>query len=60
MSASTTVLASVFNDDGRCIGFVLARGLTGFEGFTTAEKSIGLYPSARQAANALLIKEGGV
>ena len=41
MTPSTTVLASVFDDDGRCICFVLKRGLAGFEAFTTAERSLG-------------------
>jgi hypothetical protein len=59
MSTSTTVLASVFDNDGRCLGFVLKRGLTGYEAFSTAEHSLGLFPTAKQAANALLIKEGG-
>jgi hypothetical protein len=36
--------------DGReAIGFILARGLAGFEGFTREEQSLGL-PVARHAA----------
>jgi hypothetical protein len=53
-------LASVFDDDGRCIGFVLERRPTGFEAFTANEQSLGLFPTARQAANALLIEGGGL
>jgi len=46
--------------DGReCLGFVLSRGRAGFEAFDREERSLGLFPTAKQAAGALLIKEGG-
>jgi hypothetical protein len=40
--------------DGReCAGFILARGKLGFEAFSADQKSLGLYPSQREAAHAL-------
>ena len=57
--AQAAPLVSVFNDDGRCLGFLLPRGLVGFEAFTADEQSVGTFPAAKQAAGALLIKEGG-
>jgi len=45
--------------DGRqCLGHVLGRGPKGFEAFDREDKSVGLFPTAKQAANALLIAEG--
>lgn len=46
-------------DGKECIGHVLARGKLGFEAFDPNDKSIGIFASGRQAANALLlVKEG--
>jgi hypothetical protein len=49
--------------DGReAIGFVLARGRAGFEGFDREERSLGLFPAAPTAANAVFdasANEGG-
>ena len=46
--------------DGRqCLGHVLARGKTGYEAFDPNDKSLGIFDTQRQAANALLIKERG-
>src|SRR5262249_48076261 len=40
--------------DGRnCIGFLLSRGRDGIEAFTSDETSIGLFPTAKLAADAL-------
>jgi hypothetical protein len=40
--------------DGReCRGFVLSRGRAGFEAFDREERSLGLYPAAPAAANAV-------
>ena len=36
-----------------CVGFILARGKTGFEVFTADQKSLGIYPTQREAAAAL-------
>jgi hypothetical protein len=45
-------LVSVY--DGReCIGFILARGRTGFEAFDRNERSAGLFPTQQAAAAAL-------
>ena len=53
-----TPLVSIY--DGReCLGHVLSRGPKGFEAFDRDDKSVGLFPTAKQAANALLIAEGG-
>jgi hypothetical protein len=57
--AQAARLVSVFNEDGTCLGFVLARGLAGFEAFTADDRSLGVFPAAKQAANALLVEVGG-
>jgi hypothetical protein len=43
----------------QCLGHVLSRGPKGFEAFTADDKSVGIFPTAKQAANAILITEGG-
>jgi hypothetical protein len=58
--SDTARLVSVFDDDSTCLGFVLARGPAGFEAFTGDERSLGLFATAKQAANALLINGGGL
>ena len=48
----TTPMVSVY--DGRdCLGFILARGKLGFEAFDAQERSAGIYPTQREAADAL-------
>jgi hypothetical protein len=37
-----------------CIGFVINRGSAGFEAFTADEKSLGLFPTQREAAAAIM------
>jgi hypothetical protein len=37
-----------------CIGFVLNRGAAGFEAFNADEKSLGLFPTQREAAAAIM------
>jgi hypothetical protein len=50
--SATTPMVSVY--DGRaCLGFILARGRSGFEAFDREERSLGLYPAAPAAANAV-------
>jgi len=40
--------------DGRaCLGFVVSRGRSGFEAFDRQERSLGLFKTAAQAANAV-------
>jgi hypothetical protein len=49
ISPSTTVMAS----DGAAASATCSPGLAGF-----AERSLGLFPTAKQAANTILIREG--
>ena len=43
--------------DGRhCLGHVLSRGPKGFEAFNTDDRSLGLFQSQAEAANALVEK----
>jgi hypothetical protein len=37
-----------------CLGFVLNRGAAGFEAFSADEKSLGLFPTQREAAAAIM------
>jgi hypothetical protein len=49
-----TTSALTYVTDGReAIGFVLKRGRSGFEGFDRQERSLGLFKTAAQAANAV-------
>jgi hypothetical protein len=58
MKTNTAPLAYVY--DGRaCLGHVLSRGPKGFEAFDQDDKSFGIFETQRQAANALLVREGG-
>jgi hypothetical protein len=45
-------MVSVY-DGQRCLGFILRRGKLGFELFDHNERSLGLFPSQREAARAL-------
>jgi hypothetical protein len=38
----------------RCLGFILPRGKLGYEAFDDADMSLGVYPSQRDATNALI------
>jgi hypothetical protein len=52
MSDNATPMLSIF--DGReCIGFVLARGVAGYEAFDRDGRSLGLFATRRAAADAL-------
>jgi len=52
MKTTTAPLAYVY--DGReAVRHVLARGRSGFEGFDRQERSLGLFKTAAQAANAV-------
>jgi hypothetical protein len=51
-------MANVFDDDGRYLGCVFAGGVAGFESFDADDRSRGLFPTAKRAANALLVREG--
>jgi len=50
---TTTAPLSYIYDGRECLGFVLARGRAGFEAFDRQERSLGLYPAAPAAANAV-------
>jgi hypothetical protein len=46
--------------DGReCVGFVLARGRRGFEAFTAAETSLGLFETRDAAVDECVKRNGG-
>jgi hypothetical protein len=51
-------MVSVY-DGTRRLGHVLSRGPRGFEAFDRDDKSLGIFETRRQAANALLIEGGG-
>jgi hypothetical protein len=46
-------------DGHEAIGHIIARGRLGFEAFDRDEKSLGIFETQSQAANALLIEDGG-
>ena len=53
MSSATSPLSYVY--DGReCLGFVLARGKLGFEALDREEHSLGIFPTQRAAAAAIM------
>jgi hypothetical protein len=57
-NTSTAPMSYVY--DGRaCLGFVLSRGRAGFEAFDREERSLGLFPTAPAAANAVFATENG-
>ena len=55
MKNTTTAPLSYIYDGRECLGFVLARGKLGFEAMDREGKSLGIFDTQRQAANALLI-----
>ena len=42
-----------------CIGHVVCRGKLGFEGFNAADESIGVFPTLKDAANAVTDADDG-
>jgi hypothetical protein len=50
-------MANVFDDDGRYLGCVFARGVAGFEAFDPDDKSLGIFEIQREAATAVMRKE---
>ena len=40
-------------DSRDCLGFILAHGKAGFEAFTRDERSLGLFRTQREAADAI-------
>jgi hypothetical protein len=54
----TVVSPLTYVYDGRdCLGFILARGKVGFEAIDRDERSLGLFQTQREAANAVMRKE---
>jgi hypothetical protein len=50
----TAVSPMAYVYDGRqCLGHIIARGKSGFEAFDADDKSLGLFPSQRAAADAI-------
>jgi hypothetical protein len=49
----------VYNTAGRCIGFILNRYRDGFRAHDTDGKAIGVYPTQREAAEAVRAFSGG-
>jgi hypothetical protein len=40
-------------DGQRCVGFILRRGKLGYEAFTADDRSVGIFRTQHEAANAL-------
>jgi hypothetical protein len=40
-------------EDKTCVGFIIARGKVGFEAFSADLDSLGIFPTQRQAADAI-------
>jgi hypothetical protein len=53
---NSSPMASVY-DGQRCIGFVFARGKRGFEAFDADQIPLGIFPSQREAAAAIMRAE---
>jgi len=51
--ASSSPLLSVY-DGQRCVGFVFARGKQGLEAFNGDQRSLGTFPTQREAAVAVM------
>jgi hypothetical protein len=49
-----TTMRSVHDAKQRCIGFVMARGKSGYEAFNADERSLGLFRGPQDAADAVL------
>jgi hypothetical protein len=53
MKTAAAPLSYVY--DGRtCLGFVLSRGRAGFEAFDREQNSLGMFPTQRAAAAAIM------
>jgi hypothetical protein len=50
---TTPPLVSIY-DGQRCLGFILARGKTGFEAFAADERSLGLFQSQKEAVATIM------
>jgi len=52
-NSSEPLLVAVF-DGQRCVGHVLRHGAAGFEAFYGGDRSLGPYPTQREAAAAIM------
>jgi hypothetical protein len=52
MSGPQSALTSIY-DGQRCVGFILQRGKLGHEAFTADDRSVGIFRTQHEAANAL-------
>jgi hypothetical protein len=52
-------MVSVF-DGRRCLGFVLPKGKSGFEATTADDRLLGLFPSQKEAADAISKVAGSI
>jgi hypothetical protein len=52
-TTSSSTMVSVY-DGQRCIGFVFHRGHAGFETFDVDQRSLGMFPTQREATVALM------
>jgi hypothetical protein len=50
---SSSPMVSIY-DGQRCLGFVFQRGRTGFEAFDAEQRSLGMFPTQREAATAIM------
>jgi hypothetical protein len=48
-------MRSIHDAKQRCIGFVMARGRTGFEAFDADERGLGRFPTSQDAVDAVLV-----
>jgi hypothetical protein len=57
MPDPTEMLAVYTPDKGGhgtcCVGFILPRGKTGFEAFDVADRTLGIFPTTKSAADAI-------
>jgi hypothetical protein len=47
----------VYSAGHSCLGFIMARGVAGFEALDREQKSLGVFPTQRQAAAAIMQKD---
>jgi hypothetical protein len=54
MKNTSTAPMSYIYDGRACLGFVLSRGRAGFEAFDREQNSLGMFPTQRAAAAAIM------
>jgi hypothetical protein len=53
MTTAPTMPMVLVHDGRKCIGFVIARGRLGFEAFSADQRSLGILPNQKRAADAI-------